>query len=113
MLKRRHRALTAEDVTELFEGDHETLSSRYFRLIWKREPAQHSQCVVVLPKKLGLNAVSRNRLKRQILGRVQGLLSEWTPGLRLAILVKTPALKLSRPSFYGELLQLIDTAALQ
>jgi len=113
MLKRRHRALTAEDVTELFEGDHETISSRYFRMIWTRDSSQHSQCVVVLPKKLGLNAVTRNRLKRQIMSRVQGFLFEWTPGLRLAILVKTPALKLSRQSFYGELVQLIETAVLQ
>ena len=113
MLKRRFRALSAEKVTELFEGEHETESSRFFRLIWDRPSSEQTQVVVVLPRKLGLNAVQRNQLRRQVFSVVKPFFSDWTAGVRLAILVKNAALLRTRRQFQDDLVSLLKKAALQ
>ena len=97
MLPQRHRQLKSEDIKLLFEDPHTRSTNAYLRVHTRvTEYETPSQFVVIVSRKVHKSAVKRNMIRRQLYSILSRLFSEWTAGLRVAILVKPSFLKLSR-----------------
>lgn len=103
MLKKKYRGLKPEEVSELFQRNVLSQANRYFRVNWMKTPGEAPQFVVVIPRKINVSAVLRNRLKRKISELIRTQFSDWTGGRRVAIVLKASAAdassKLFRESF--------------
>ncbi|MDF2379392.1 MAG: ribonuclease P protein component [Candidatus Gracilibacteria bacterium] len=97
MLEKQHRNLSSEEIAELFKNPHTKSSNSTLRIhtITASEKMK-SQFVVIVSRKVHKSAVKRNMIRRQLYSVLSRMFSQWTSGLRVAILVKPSFLKLSR-----------------
>ncbi len=91
MLKKTQRDLDSREIQKLFKNADESIGSSFFRINLLYEDSDTSQFVVLTPKKFDRSAVVRNRMRRKIYALLRKHFSDWTAGLRVAILVKSPA----------------------
>lgn len=112
MLKKMYRGLTASEVSDLFDGTAFSKGNQYFRINWKKTDAPFPQFVVITSRKLHRSAVRRNLLRRLIYELIRRHFSDWTQGLRVAILIKTAALECNRREFRNAFLRLMQSAGL-
>ncbi|MDP2691527.1 MAG: ribonuclease P protein component [bacterium] len=113
MLKKNYRSLSASEVSELFDRRAETVVNRYFRINWKKSERSYSQFAVVIPRKILPHAVNRNKMRRILNELIRVHFSRWTDGLRVAILVRTPALHAQRTEFRNAFLELMSKSHLK
>ena len=93
----------------LFTEFTPTVSDRFFHINYSLQSQDRPQFVVITPKKLGLNAVQRNRIQRRVYALVRGHYSSWTVGVRIAIVVKKAAIDSSAEKFRDHLLELLSS----
>lgn len=112
MLKQQFRSLKASEVSELFQGKPATKSDSYFRVLWSKSPREIPQFVVITSTKLHRSAVVRNRVRRVLYDLIRQHFSQWTLGVRVAILVKTPAIRLTKKEFTQAFVRIMKATGL-
>lgn len=112
MLKHQFRSLKASEVSELFQGNPATKSDPAFRVLWMTVDQDFPQFVVITSGKLHGSAVVRNRLRRMIFELIRLHFSQWTLGVRVAIVVKTPAIRLTKKAFTQAFLRIMKATGL-
>lgn len=108
MLPKKFRGLKASEVSELFEKRNQSLSNRFYRVLWKKTSDPYSRFVVITTGKLHKSAVVRNRVRRVLYESVGLNFSKWTDGFRVAILVKNTAIEstnIQRKEMFDELMR--------
>lgn len=97
MLPKSHRQLKNEEIKQLFDEPHSKVSNQYLRIHTRLlGDLSESQFVVIVSRKVHKSAVTRNKIRRQLYSILSRMFSQWTAGLRVAILVKPSFLKLTR-----------------
>jgi ribonuclease P protein component len=96
MLAKKYRGLNASEISQLFQKEHRSHSNAFFRVLWKETDEAFPRFVVITTGKFHKSAVVRNRFRRALYDMVQQSFSRWTDGLRVAIVLKSPALQASR-----------------
>lgn len=92
VLKKSDRHYTSTEIQQLFSGKQKSISNAFFRLHWLSTSDEKKKVAVIVSKKVAKSAVARNQARRRVYDVVRQLFSEWTPGLRVAILVRNPVL---------------------
>ena len=112
MLKKKFRGLSTTEVSDLFKGRASSVGSRFFRINWKATSQDFPEFVVITPRSLHKSAAHRNRFRRQVYSLIERVFSDWTRGVRVAILVKNGALTCSRREFEDHFLRLLQKTQL-
>jgi len=112
MLSKQFRGLKSSEVSQLFQGQHHSVSNRFFRLIWMRSDDTHPRFVVITSGKFHKSAVVRNRSRRMLYDLLRRSFSRWTEGVRVAIVVKTTALQASKKEIQDAFHDLMNKAGL-
>jgi ribonuclease P protein component len=99
MLPKTYRGLKASEVSDLFTGVHHSASNPFFRVVWRRTDEMSPRFVVITSGKLHKSAVVRNRLRRMVYDMIGASFSKWTDGGRVAIVVKSSALAVTKQEF--------------
>lgn len=108
MLPRRYRGLAANDIETLFKKKHSSRSNRSFLLIWRKNDEAHSRFAVIIPLKLKISAVKRNKIKRKVFALLRKAPISWTEGKNYAILVRSHALTISPLEIEKQVLSLFS-----
>ena len=103
MLKKKYRGLSRDQVAEVFSKDAKTNSNSFFRIRWLKTDDSYPQFVVITTPAFHRSAVKRNRVRRQVYEWIRLNFKDWTRGIRIAILVKKPALDAERVKFHQAL----------
>ena len=112
MVKGRFRSLKASEVSELFQSDPKTKSDPNFRVLWKNADQDFPQFVVITSAQLHRSAVVRNRVRRVVYHLIRQHFSQWTAGVRVAIVVKTPAIRLEKKDFPQAFIRIMQATGL-
>jgi len=113
MLKKLYRGLKPREISDLFQKKGvNSVSNRYFRINWMDSDQPHPRFVVITSAKLTKSALLRNKMRRRLYEMVRNEYSEWTRGVRVAILVKTPALTSGLSEFRNGFYELMRKAHL-
>ena len=75
-----------------------------------KEPNEPTRIGISISQKVSKKAVVRNRIKRQIRAALSELLPVISPGWKIVIVVRSPAVKCKYEHFLQELKQLLEKA---
>jgi ribonuclease P protein component len=112
MLKKDHRGLQSSHIRDLFKNSQNSYGNTVFRVNWSDNEQDKVQFVVIVSKKVHQSAVVRNRLRRRVYGLLRKHFSGWTAALRVAILVKSPALVCTAQKFEDQFLDIMRSSGL-
>lgn len=72
-------------------GKNKTVLNPFFTLKYGKNEKEISRFAVVVSKKVDLRAVARNRIKRQIISCIEGMIDKIIPGFDFLFIVKKEA----------------------